>query len=300
MTFTEPLEKHVEKSIASADEVMDKFESQFENVDARTIQLADENLASVPNTATNASTASKNSGTQVTKRESPKKCVVPFCHAVAVQGFSVFPKDPVRKQAWLEVFGLPHVKADARVCHSHFSESYFSVPKPTNLGKRRRLKFDAIPDLNLPGSKLPKLDHVLHLSSNVITDEIDISQAAPDPELNVPMEFTDHEHDYAGSSFMSVALSQQDIIIIQQRIEIKKLRKELQIANKKLKAYEADKLPQTKIKKIVHKALEHSVLSKGQINWHLSKKKRVRSNEWSNPDWAKVSTYFLSIVKEYE
>ena len=106
------------------------------------------------------------------------------------------------------------------------------------------------------------------------------------------MEFTDHEHDYAGSSYMSVALSQMDVIIIQQRIEIKKLRKDLQIANKKLKAYEADKLPQTKIKKIVHKALEHSVLSKGQINWHLSKKKRVRSNEWSNPDWAKVSKFF--------
>jgi hypothetical protein len=265
------------------------------------MQVADENSineaiseSAATNETTNdalASNAATNSETKVAsaKRESPKKCVVPFCHAVAVQGFSVFPKDPVRKKAWLEVFGLPHVKADARVCHSHFSESGFSVPKPTNLGKRRRLKFDAIPDLNLPGSKLPKLDHVLHLSSNVITDEIDISQAAPDPELNVPMEFTDHEHDYAGSSYMSVTLSQMDIVIIQQRIEIKKLRKDLQIANKKLKAYEADNLPQKKIKKIVHKALEHSVLSKGQINWHLSKKKRVRSNEWSNPDWAKVS-----------
>ena len=274
---------------------MDKFEPQFEDLDDRTLQLVDENtlenLAPVNSAATSSG-----------KRESPKKCVVPFCHFVATQGFSVFPKDLIRKKAWLEAFGLTDAKSDARVCHGHFSESYFSAPKSTTLGKRRRLKFDAIPDLNLPASKIPKLDHVHKITEVAFNyNECDISQAVPQPD--VPLEFRDNDHDYPGSSYMSEALSHMDSVITHLRNENKKLRRDLQIANKKLLAYQAGKLPQTEVKKIVHKALEHSVLSKGQINWHLSKKKRKRSNEWVNIDWAKVRILlflaFFKLLKSY-
>ena len=159
------------------------------------------------------------------------------------------------------------------------------MPKPTNLGKRRRLKFSAIPELNLPQDNLPKLDLLVSVP-DLPMNETELSQATP--EETVPLEFFDTDHDYDGSSFVSQTLSEMDLLIIKQKIEIKKLKKELQIANKKLENYKADKLPKTVVHEIVHNALSHSRLSKGQINWLLSKKDRHRSHEWGNKDFEKV------------
>ena len=230
-----------------------------------------------------------------------KKCVVPFCRTVANQGFSVFPKDAVRKQAWMDIFGLVNVSPDARVCHGHFSESNYSVPKPNSLRKRRRLNFHALPDLELPESKLPKLDHFItvHDAQKTVGSEgVEqvIGQAAPKP--TVPLEFVDCDHDYPGSSFMSRSLSEMDAIIMLLRNEIKKLRNELRIANMKLRRYQAKNLPQTEVKKVVHEALSHSTLGKGQINWLLSKKKRFRSKEWTNKEYDRVGIS-LSLLVTY-
>ena len=219
------------------------------------------------------------------KNDWKHKCVVPFCPTVNPKGFSYFPSDPVRKKAWMDIFGLTDVNPTARICHSHFSESNFSVPKPTNLGKRRRLKFSAIPELNLPEDNLPKLDLLVSVP-DVPMNETELSQATP--EETVPLEFFDTDHDYDGSSFVSQTLSEMDLLIIKQKIEIKKLKKENQILNKKLENFKADKLPQKVVHEIVHNALSHSRLSKGQINWLLSKKDRHRSHEWGNKDFEKV------------
>ena len=215
------------------------------------------------------------------------KCVVPFCPTISPKGFSFFPSDPIRKKAWMEIFGLVHVNPTARVCHSHFNESSFCVPKPTSLGKRRRLKIIAVPELNLPASNLPTLDQLIPLPEASIVNEVELSQAAPEPSV-VPIDFKNTVHDYPGSAYMSQALSEMDTIVIQLRIRIQNLEKELEIAHKKLKKYEPENLPQTVVKKVVHDALEHSRLSKGQIGWLLAKEERKRSNLWGTRDWGKV------------
>ena len=215
------------------------------------------------------------------------KCVVPFCPTISPKGFSFFPSDPIRKKAWMEIFGLVDVNPTARVCHSHFNESSFCVPKPTSLGKRRRLKIIAVPELNLPASNLPTLDQLIPLPEASIVNEVELSQAAPEPSV-VPIDFKNTVHDYPGSAYMSQALSEMDTIVIQLKMEIQRLRKELEIAHKKLKKYEPENLPQTVVKKVVHDALEHSRLSKGQIGWLLAKEERKRSNLWGTRDWAKV------------
>ena len=222
------------------------------------------------------------------KPEVMHKCVVPFCLTVDSKGFSFFPKDPIRKQAWMDIFGLTlaNVNPTSRVCHSHFAESNFSVPKATSLGKRKRLKFSAIPDLNLPESKLPKLDHLISMPDYNIGDDVDISQATLAP--SIPLEFHDNDHDYPGSSFVSQTLSEMDLYIIQLKNETKKLKKEIEVANNKLKNYEAGNLPQNAVRKIVHDALSHSFLSPVQIDWLLSRKKRHRSKKWGNREFEKV------------
>ena len=89
--------------------------------------------------------------------------------------------------------------------------------------------------------------------------------------------------------FKSVTLGTSNSYnMVKLKNENKKVKKELEVANRKLEAYEAGNLPQSSVKKIVHDALSHSFLSPVQIDWLLSRKERHRSKKWGNREFEKV------------
>ncbi len=72
-------------------------------------------------------------------------CAVPHCGTSSDKGMVCFPTDPVRRQAWLNIFGMPTFSATkwSKVCTKHFDKADFQVA-------RNSLRPGTLPTQNLP------------------------------------------------------------------------------------------------------------------------------------------------------
>ena len=230
-------------------------------------------------------------------KNSPKKCVVPFCEFKGTKGYSEFPKDETEHAAWLGLCALPHVKPRAIICHSHFSETCFSGDY-TPFMTRRRLKKNSRPSERLPHIiKVPRA----HPDDVTLNEEgADISEALKEDntvvlEQPIPADHTyDSNHNYWFLAYQDLEKTSK-----KQKRQILKLERQLRMANMRLSQYKAGKMPKDLVKKVCHDNLigPGKFLTKNQVNWMIEtteEKPREKVKKWENPDWKRVC-YFTSL-----
>ena len=237
-----------------------------------------------------------------------KKCAVPFCQTVGTQGFYQFPSDPRKREDWVKLIGLTFVRPRALVCHNHFTQSSFSG---SGFGVLRRLKKNARPELNLPVVLVEHNVRGNRATENVFTYngiEIDRNSVEIENDNVIILEAqppVERDHDYSqNSEYWAQAFKDLDKVCTEQRKEITKLRRQLNLANQKLKKYEAGNFTKKLIKQVCQNALigKGKFMSKAQLNWMLDDRKRERSRQWDNLTKAKVCyfTFLCNTDMHYE